>query len=111
MQRLGKWARRHPRLTSSTSVAILVGCVVLGVLGGFLARGRKLAELEALDSRNRLVAEAAEVRYRLNTRVHDRARRADAVARGQAALGRYATLDRPDWRERPLVASLGPEVP
>lgn len=108
-ERLGKWARRHPQLTSSTSVAILVGCVVLGVLGGFLARGRKLAELEALDSRNRLVAEAAEVRYRLNTRVHDRARRADAVARGQAALGRYATLDRPDWRERPLVASLGPD--
>ena len=105
-ERMAKWSRRHPRLTSSTTVAILIGSLALGIFAGFLARAEKLARLEAVESMARFRDESTTVRYLLNTRVTDRVRRADAVAQGRQALRRYGTLDRPGWRSGPLVAAL-----
>ncbi len=108
-ERAGKWARRHPRLTSSTSVAILVGFLALGMLAGFIARGKSLARLQAADSLVKFREEAATARYLLNTRVFDRDRRAKAVGIAMEALARYAIPGDPAWPTRPPVADLDPD--
>ncbi len=108
-ERVAKWSRRHPRLTSSTSMAILAGIVLFGAFAAFLARGERLARLEAADALARFRAEASSVRYLLNTRVHDRDRRAKAVGQGREALAPYRALLDPDWLDGPLVRPLEPE--
>ena len=108
-ERFAKWSRRHPRLTSSTSVALLIGLLSLGVFAALLARSQRLERLEAAESLSLFRDEAATVRYLLNTRVHDRDRRARAVALGREALRRYDTMTAPDWRNRSLVAALDPK--
>ena len=109
-ERLTKWSRRHPRLTSSSSVALLV--VLHGPGAVRRADGQGHADGQARGHRGagaKFRDDATTVRYLLNTRTADRARRAGAVAQGLAALRRYATLEHPGWRSRPLVAALEPD--
>ncbi len=105
-ERVAKWSRRHPRLTSSTSMAILAGFAMFGAFAAFLARGERLARLEAVDALARFRVEASGVRYLLNTRVHDRDRRARAVGLGRDALEPYRAMVDPNWLEGPLVRPL-----
>src|SRR5262249_8940927 len=56
-ERLGKWARRHRRLTSMTTLALVAAGLLAVVTAGFLVRQRHLARLEAADSWRRLAAE------------------------------------------------------
>ena len=61
-ERLGKWARRHRRLTSMTTLVLVAAGLLAVVTACFLARQRHLARLEARDASNRLGAEAAPAR-------------------------------------------------
>ncbi len=108
-ERLAKWARRHPRLTSSTSVAVLIGAVALGIFGGLMARARELSKYEAIASLARFRDDSSTARYLLQTRIFDRDRRARAVKLGGEALSRYGATDDPAWRSKRLVASLEPD--
>src|SRR5439155_1880954 len=47
VERLRKWTRRHPRLASSTSVAVLALFAIVGLTSLFVARGHRLARLES----------------------------------------------------------------
>jgi serine/threonine protein kinase/Flp pilus assembly protein TadD len=105
-ERLTKWARRHPRLTSTTSLVIFLGFMALAVFAGMFAQVQQQAKLEAIVSLAQFREEASTVRYLLNTRVFDRERRARAVGLGSEALKRYEVPDNPEWQARPLVSSL-----
>src|SRR6266851_3544025 len=52
-ERIRKWARRHPRLASSTSVAAVALFAILGLTSLVVARHHRLARLEA-DTNHRL---------------------------------------------------------
>src|SRR4029077_965194 len=52
-ERIGKWARRHPRLTSSTSVALLA-LALIGILTTTLViRSNRLKHFDAKERFNR----------------------------------------------------------
>ena len=58
-ERLGKWARRHRRLTSMTTVTLVAAGLLAVVTACFLVRQRHLARLEAENASNRLAAGCA----------------------------------------------------
>jgi serine/threonine protein kinase/Flp pilus assembly protein TadD len=105
---VGKWLRRHPRLTSSGSVAAaavvllaLAGAGLAGVRQHLLNTREQLAVLQA-DERKRAY-EAGTVRalclVNTTSEVQDHLKQGLAVC--EEALGRYDVLDRDDWQAHP----------
>jgi eukaryotic-like serine/threonine-protein kinase len=106
-ERLGKWARRHPRLTS-TYAAVAVGLVVvLTLVGLYAARGRQLASLEAVAARRQTADDLRLARFLLGGPAPDAAELRDGEELARRALDRHHALDRTDW---PNAAALG-ELP
>jgi serine/threonine protein kinase/Flp pilus assembly protein TadD len=105
-ERSRKWARRHPRLASSTSVAFIAGVLILGLTSLFAARGQRLAQLEAGDSLRRLQEEIKTVQFLLTAQTGDPQKLDQGIHLGQSALDRYHVLDNESWQETPLVRHL-----
>ncbi|MFO0876608.1 MAG: protein kinase [Gemmataceae bacterium] len=108
-ERARKWARRHPRLTSSGGVLALLVLVLVGA-------GLGLAQL--LVSRNRLEAQqrfresietAAEVPVLLATPDSSEESHTQGVRCCRSLIDRYGVLADPGWRQRSLVAHLSPD--
>ncbi len=109
-ERLRKWARRHPRLTSTGVVVALALLLVAACASGIVAARARLAAAreqlavsEAHDRKQVFEAQAQEARCLLHTMVdyQDNLRQGIAVCR--QALETYGLLDRearaghPDW--------------
>jgi serine/threonine protein kinase len=62
-ERLRKWSRRHPRLTSSTSVALFSGVIMLSLALGVFVRSERVAWLEAAEACRQFHRELEEVRF------------------------------------------------
>jgi serine/threonine protein kinase len=113
-ERVRKWLRRHPRLTSSGSVAA-AAVVLLAASGAALAGVRQhllnaRAQLAAVQAEERKRAyEAGTVRalclVNTTTEVQDHLRQGLAVC--EETLGLYGVLDRDDWQEHPDWQRLG----
>ena len=105
-ERMGKWVRRHPRLTSSTTVGLVSALLLLSMTGAFVARHRRYQQTEAAESFRRLGDERQEALALLA----DPNAGPDAVREGievcKIAAGRYHVLDDPSWLTRPLASSL-----
>ncbi|MGE3806538.1 MAG: tetratricopeptide repeat protein, partial [Gemmataceae bacterium] len=54
-ERTQKWLRRHPRLASNTSIALVGGAMILVMLGLYLARGRHLERLQVAEEAAQLL--------------------------------------------------------
>jgi tetratricopeptide (TPR) repeat protein len=105
-ERIAKWARRHRRLTSMTTVGLFAAALLLIVTAGFLFRQRALARLEAADSSHRLTEELRQAHFLLGSRDAAPRQIDEGIALCQSALGRYAVLDDPSWSQRALVMLL-----
>ena len=105
-ERLGKWSRRHKRLTSMTAVGLIAGCLLVGVIAGFLVRQRHLHNLEATDSLQTLTRDAQQVDLLLGSRDARPAQINEGIDLCRKALERYHVLDNPAWLASPLVARL-----
>ena len=108
LERVRKWARRHPRLGSTTTVAVVAAGLLLALAGALAARGQRLAGLEAARDLAEFREAMADVRFHLGHRTEDRSRRARGEELAREALARYGVLDDPRWEARPAVARLGP---
>jgi serine/threonine protein kinase/tetratricopeptide (TPR) repeat protein len=105
-ERATKWARRHPRLMSTTSVAVTLG-VFLVLLGATLVlRSRQLAQHEAQATLRQFREDARSVQFLLYSRNADRCRLAEGMDRARATLAHFAILDDPQWQEAPRVTHL-----
>jgi tetratricopeptide (TPR) repeat protein len=108
-ERLGKWARRHRRLTSMTTLVLVAAGLLAAVTAGFLGRQRHLARLEAADWSHRLAADVNQADFLLGMRDAP----AGQIEEGMAVCGRvlahYRVLDDPAWTARPAVALLSPD--
>ncbi|HMB07562.1 MAG TPA: protein kinase, partial [Isosphaeraceae bacterium] len=105
-ERLGKWARRHPRLSSGTALGLVAAMLIAGLVAGYTHRQRRLGPVEAALAFRQL-ADAHEVaRVLLLDPADDPARRAEGVAVCRRALGRYGVLDSPSWPQGPLARDL-----
>lgn len=118
--RVWKWSRRHPRLSSNLTLAALAVMLVGLLAAGIDQRDRRLARLEAEAARQQVRSEAetalrqvlpdlTESQYRLSTRAPDADMVSSGVERCRAALDRYGLPADPRWQERPLYASLTPD--
>jgi serine/threonine protein kinase/Flp pilus assembly protein TadD len=97
-ERLTKWARRNPRLSSSTTVA-LAAALLVGLLAlGLVVRGQRLVLLETLSALNGFREDLAEARLGLTAHGRDLAQQAEGRAAARRALARYQVLERDDWQ-------------
>ncbi len=108
-ERLGKWARRHRRLTSMTTLVLLAAGVLAAVTAGFLVRQRHLARLEAADSSHRLAVVLRQASYLLGSRDAPPAQIEEGIGLCRLALAHYSVLEDRSWTARPAVALLSPE--
>jgi serine/threonine protein kinase/tetratricopeptide (TPR) repeat protein len=105
-ERADKWIRRHPRLTSATSMAVLVGAVVVIAMSLSVFRGLRLAHLEARDTLNRFHDETKTAQFLLNGHSTDGDQLEEGIGHCQAALGLYGVLGDRSWLQRPAVSQL-----
>jgi serine/threonine protein kinase/tetratricopeptide (TPR) repeat protein len=102
-ERARKWTRRHPRLASSTSVA-LVAAGLITVLAIFLAiRSNRLARFQALENLNHFQDDMLTAKLVLYGRAPDRSQLDQGLEQCRQALDRYQVLKTADW-------SLSPEI-
>lgn len=106
-ERASKWARRHPRLSSASSV-IGVTLVLLLALGAWLAgRGERLARLEAAEAAQLLRQDLRTVQVGfLETPARGTAhlKHLDGVCR--QTLERFGVLDDLSWHSKAMVRNL-----
>ena len=108
-ERCRKFVRRHPRLTSSTSVGVGAAILLLTLAAAMVFQKSRLARLEAVDLLHTYHEEAQPVKFTLYARAQDQRELDEGVSRGRGALERYHVLDRPDWRELPAYRHLPSE--
>jgi serine/threonine protein kinase/Tfp pilus assembly protein PilF len=117
-ERLMKWSRRHPRLSSTTTVSLAASVLLVAVVvAAVVSRDRYVTRLEAAETeRGRLAAAAARDRLGLARQLQeaflnypDQAAPARAAGLAQAALDHYRAADDPAWEQKPLVARLDPD--
>jgi tetratricopeptide (TPR) repeat protein len=107
-ERAGKWARRHPRLTSSTSVGLVAAVLLLALGATFLVRNRHFQSLEAATAYRWLGDERKEAIAFLTMPAIDRGQIEEGLLHCRRAVDRYGVLDDPNWSDRSLAASLPP---
>jgi eukaryotic-like serine/threonine-protein kinase len=106
-ERVRKWARRHPRLTSSTSVGILAGAALLALGSVAVVRGRHLSRLQGAETLNGFRDDMQTAQFLLYDRMGDPERVERGYEQCQAALSRYHVIDGSrHWEERSDVKSL-----
>jgi eukaryotic-like serine/threonine-protein kinase len=114
-ERLRKWLRRHPRLTSSGSVAVLAAALLLsagaalaGVHAHLTSTRQNLVVAEARQRKQDFDAGTQEALCLVNTLSEAQ----DHLPRGRAAcektLALYDVLGRSDWQDAPLWQLLAP---
>jgi serine/threonine protein kinase/Tfp pilus assembly protein PilF len=133
-ERLTKWARRHPRLTSSLSL-LTAALVVIGLMAtGLYARNARIERLEAAEAAQAIEIERLEaaekaqgerfravetsralddtlraVRFRLSARPSDPQEVGATVGGCEAALARYGLPGDSAWAARPTFGALLPD--
>jgi eukaryotic-like serine/threonine-protein kinase len=107
-ERFRKWRRRHPRLTSASSVLLAAGLVILLLLTALGFHQDRLASLEAQQNWVQTGEEWKTVEFLLESRNLPRAEREAGEELGRKILDRYGVLDDAAWRERPALRRLTP---
>ncbi|HEV3024591.1 MAG TPA: tetratricopeptide repeat protein, partial [Pirellulales bacterium] len=106
-ERAAKWVRRHPRLTSATSIVLAGLATLLFAAGAWMLVERREARLNALEQFNRFETELPGVLYPLNGSLSsDRPKRAFLLEQGRRLLAQYRVEDDVHWYDGPHVANL-----
>src|SRR6266851_560127 len=106
VERLRKWTRRHPRLASTTSVGMISALVVVGMISLVVARGHRLAQLEADQSHREFLSELKTAEFLLTPSASEPEKLRQGLTLGQQAIARYHVLENPSWRELQAVRLL-----
>jgi serine/threonine protein kinase/tetratricopeptide (TPR) repeat protein len=105
-ERLDKWARRHSRLASMTTVALIVAGLLAVVTTVFLLRQRRLSRLEAADFAHQVTTEVSQADFLLGSRDAPPGQIEEGLALCRHVVAHYRVLDDPAWSKRPAVALL-----
>jgi serine/threonine protein kinase/tetratricopeptide (TPR) repeat protein len=109
-ERAQKWVRRHPRLTSWTSLGTLAGLVIVVLVILLVTGSRRLSHLEAQTARRQVGEDLQTVHLLLNGPVGEGRQAKDGLELCQRMAKRYRLLeDGPAWEEQPLVRRLSAE--
>jgi tetratricopeptide (TPR) repeat protein len=99
-ERLRKWAKRHPRLTSNLSLATATALVLALCLAGVFAMSARAARSEAAVTARLFDDDVRAARYLLSARAPDPATVDGGVAKCESALARYGLPGDPNWERR-----------
>jgi serine/threonine protein kinase/tetratricopeptide (TPR) repeat protein len=103
-ERLAKWARRHRRLASMTTLVLTTVGLLATIMAVFLVRQRHLARLEAADFAHRLTTEVRQADFLLGSRDAPPGQIEEGFALCRRVLAHYGILDDPAWAmRRPVV--------
>jgi serine/threonine protein kinase/Tfp pilus assembly protein PilF len=105
-ERIRKWMRRHPKLSSVTTVAVVAATILLAMTTAFVIRGDQLRRLQARESLAAFEKEVAAAQILLYDRNADQRQLAEGVAKCQQALERYDVVGNSSWRDTNAVAAL-----
>ena len=105
-ERAGKWIKRHPRVGSATTIAVVALAALVVLASLLVGRSQRLARFEATHDLASFRVEAADVKFWIGHRTTDRDHRAKGEAAARRALDRYRVLDDPSWTQQPAVAML-----
>jgi tetratricopeptide (TPR) repeat protein len=105
-ERASKWRRRHPRLTSSTSVAAFFGAVFLIFVALLTVRMQRVRQLEAQNNLAGFREQAQTAKFLLNKSAPDGKLLEEGVRLCSDALGRYRVLEGASLDELPAARDL-----
>jgi serine/threonine protein kinase/lipoprotein NlpI len=105
-ERVRKWARRHPRLTSLSGVTTLAAVLVVVLCMVLAAVSGRLRRFEAEDYYQQFRSEAAAAQFLLTTPAADPKEVEDLLERGRETLRRYHVIEDEHWASRPEVDRL-----
>ena len=105
-ERLQKWGRRHPRLSSWTTASLVGGVLLLSMLLALVSRARRLDGLEAREQLASFQDTSRTAGLFLVGRHDDEADRREGQSLARQALATYGVLDDDDWRDRKRVKAL-----
>ena len=109
-ERARKWGRRHPRLASVTTAALVAVALLVGLGALFVLRGQRLAQLEASATLTHFHKEMREARTLfVEAPTADNAQLRAIAAACRRPLERYQILDNPAWQESASFKHLPPE--
>lgn len=106
VERLQKWRRRHPRLTSATTVAALMALLLAAVAGGYELRQQSLESLKAANSFRGLLDQTQTIEALLANSDAQLAEIEEGVEHCRQAVEPYGVLRRADWKRAAVVARL-----
>jgi tetratricopeptide (TPR) repeat protein len=108
-ERVTKWARRHPRMTSNLAL-VSAALVVIGLCaGGLFARSARIERYEATEAARGLDDDLKATRYRLSARPSDPQEVGASIEKAEAALARYGLPADDSWDRRPQFRALSIE--
>jgi serine/threonine protein kinase len=106
VERAAKWKRRHPRLASTTTITLLAGAVIAGLLSIGLYREQRLADSDARASLSTFLDGKKTVQYLLTARTDDPAQIEKGIDLGRELLTSYSVLDNPSWQDQKPIRRL-----
>ena len=105
-ERVRKWARRHPRLTSHLSLATVAVTALALCLGGLFAASARAERSDAAVNARHFDDDLKSAHYLLSTRAPEPATVEEGVAKCTAALARYGLPGDVRWERRPEFRAL-----
>ena len=105
-ERLGKWAKRHPRLTSITSVATASALLIVGLIVSLNARQTRIARLEAVDSLVQLTSMVKEAEFLLSAPEAPPQQLDEGIALCRRGVDAYGVRTDPSWLNRSTISAL-----
>ena len=109
VERARKFARRHPRLASSGSVAGVAVLVLLAVGSALAAARSQLADTRARDLVRAHDAGVQQALCLVNTRLDLQDHLREGIAACERTLALFGAPEDPDWDRHPAWPRLGPE--
>lgn len=108
MELARKWSRRHPRLSSSTSIASIALLLLVGLMVYSFSRIERQERFEAAATREAFRHDLEQVQFSLLSQSTDPENLDEAIRKGYDALGRYGVLDTVPWQSRSAFVRLDP---
>jgi serine/threonine protein kinase/tetratricopeptide (TPR) repeat protein len=105
-ERAAKWRKRHPRLTSSTTVAALAALALAVLLGLMFVQYRRQTELEVQTDLRNLKQAMESIPFLLARPVAEPAQLAEGIALCQKHADKFGVLADSDWQQSPRVQLL-----
>jgi serine/threonine protein kinase/Tfp pilus assembly protein PilF len=107
-ERVAKWSRRHPRVTSSFTLSLVAAGLLIAAGFAISSRNDRLARLEAERTYHALLEQSRQTHYMLFVRNSAHQPLAEGTALCRRLLGFYGALDHDDWDRRKAFTALDP---